>query len=68
MDRRKIAAQYLRGWFLLDVIACLPVGYLSLLAQGGGVGSTKAFKTVRLLRISKLMRLARHTATTTILG
>nr|XP_032515803.1 potassium/sodium hyperpolarization-activated cyclic nucleotide-gated channel 3-like isoform X2 [Danaus plexippus plexippus] len=29
-DRRRIAAQYLRCWFLIDLISCLPIAYVML--------------------------------------
>jgi hypothetical protein len=70
MVPRHIARRYLRGWFALDVVACLPVSYITQIANayqptgaaggGGGAGSEiKAFKTLRLFRLAKLLRLAR---------
>ena len=48
---------YLRTWFTIDLLSCLPVGYLQLFIPGAG--DLKAFKSFRLLRLFKLLRLAR---------
>eukprot|EP01048_Picozoa_sp_COSAG05_P013370 COSAG05_NODE_1419_length_4930_cov_4.794866_2_plen_128_part_00 len=32
-SRRVIAAKYLKGWFLIDVLSCLPVGYIGYFAN-----------------------------------
>ncbi len=50
---RVIARHYLRGWFLLDVLSCLPFQYLS------SGGNFKAAKSLRLVRLTKMLRLSR---------
>eukprot|EP01043_Picozoa_sp_COSAG02_P053531 COSAG02_NODE_5923_length_3939_cov_1.522135_4_plen_473_part_01 len=53
------------GWFLIDFVSCLPVGYISVFAEmanpDADTSSTnfRAFKTLRLLRLAKLLRVAR---------
>ena len=63
-----IRRNYLQTWFFIDFFSCLPVGYVSLVAEamnGGGeeAGSsnqnTRAFKALRLLRLAKMLRLAK---------
>ncbi len=51
--------KYLRGWFPIDVVACLPLSYINQLSGEGGGSNVKAFKTLRLFRLAKLLRLAR---------
>lgn len=69
-DPRRIAADYLRGFFIIDLIACLPgEAFVLLLAQDGGShvegengrDSHKATRLLRLNRVGKLARLARLT-------
>jgi hypothetical protein len=57
-----IARNYLQTWFVIDLIACLPVQYIGLAVEGQGdtAGSNLSIvKTLRLLRLSKMLRLAR---------
>ena len=60
---RIIARTYMRGWFIIDVLACLPVTYVQLAISGGddagSGGQSKALKILRLLRLGKLLRVAR---------
>jgi len=65
-DRRSIARHYLRGWFVVDVIASLPLGWLFTLAPGGptaGVGAvldiimiTKILKMAKISKVSAIFR------------
>eukprot|EP01052_Picozoa_sp_SAG31_P015667 SAG31_NODE_1013_length_10376_cov_9.342220_6_plen_224_part_00 len=56
-DPRAITMNYLKSWFTIDFLSCLPVGYVQCFTKGGE--GLKALKTVRLLRLFKLLRLAR---------
>ena len=54
------------GWFTIDFVSCLPVGYVGVIAEalnpetGDAANSNfRAFKTLRLLRLAKLLRLTR---------
>jgi hypothetical protein len=51
---RVIARHYLRSWFVLDLLACLPLQYI--LSEGG---SAKTVKALRLLWLAKMLRLHR---------
>eukprot|EP01050_Picozoa_sp_SAG11_P022133 SAG11_NODE_4105_length_2063_cov_1.399185_2_plen_201_part_00 len=67
----EIAKAYLKSWFLLDFVSCLPTGYVEQIlraaddddgsaAEAHGAGSSlKAFKVMRLLRLAKLLRLSK---------
>lgn len=72
---RTIAKNYMRGWFPIDFVSCIPVGHISYAieqaalrdATGSTAGETdtaspdnlKALKSLRLLKLSKMLRLAR---------
>ena len=56
-DGRLLAKHYLRSWFAVDFLSCLPVTYIVLLTSSGsesaggqGGSSTKTIKLLRLLR------------------
>ena len=54
MDRRKICYNYFSGWFLVDLVSCLP---LNLMVEGGSSANyTKIPKLLRLARASKMIR------------
>eukprot|EP01043_Picozoa_sp_COSAG02_P055337 COSAG02_NODE_6402_length_3598_cov_12.565019_1_plen_574_part_10 len=66
VDLKEIRRHYIRTWFPIDVLSCLPVNYIELAIRTGrgeeDVGSDqnfKLFKVLRLLRLAKLLRLAR---------
>jgi hypothetical protein len=58
----EIAKSYLSGWFLIDFLSCLPVGYIGYISTdtmaGGGL-DPGVLKSLRLLRMGKMMRLAK---------
>eukprot|EP01043_Picozoa_sp_COSAG02_P010048 COSAG02_NODE_347_length_24085_cov_23.240724_12_plen_981_part_00 len=60
---RKMAIQYMKGWFVIDLVSCLPFGYVGYFQPddtGDGRGQDlKALKAFRLIRMTKLLRLAR---------
>jgi hypothetical protein len=61
---RKMAKNYLRTWFTIDICSCVSMIqylYLILDSDPGQVGSTKVARVVRLVRMAKLLRLARMT-------
>lgn len=60
----KMALHYLKGWFFIDFISCLPVQYVACMVQdseeGGEAGAqVRVLKILRLARLSKMLRLAR---------
>jgi len=67
VDSKAVAMAYLKNWFVLDVVACLPITYVELIFKAAGVGEggggggaqLKALKILRLLRLAKMLRLAK---------
>ena len=61
-----IARHYLRTWFIIDFVSCLPVSYVAqaMKDQDQGMGNLdggqmKAVRILRLLKLTKLLRLSR---------
>ena len=71
LSTRKIACEYLQGWFVIDVLSCLPVHYAGYIVEfmdssGGSPASDslqtpglKMMKILRLFRLAKMLRLLR---------
>jgi CRP-like cAMP-binding protein len=71
VDQRTICRKYLTSWFAIDLLSCIPVTYIELLATGVQTNGTndeslhesgsqlKLFKVLRLFRLTKLLRLVR---------
>ena len=70
IDYKDIANHYMKGFFWIDFLACYPATYIGMIVGGeesasaaGGEettgGETKALKLVRLLRLGKMLRLAK---------
>jgi len=57
----KMARYYLKRWFTIDFISCLPFGYIGYFQDTDEAGSQdlRALKAFRLIRMTKLLRLAR---------
>ena len=58
----RMASHYLRGWFTIDLVSCLPLGYIGYFMDDTGDGDSsnfRAIKAFRLIRLSKMLRLAR---------
>lgn len=61
-SRRVVTRTYLRGWFTIDFLSCIPVQYIALIFENNNEsrGSDyRVFKVLRLVRLSKMLRLAR---------
>ena len=62
-EPREIAINYLKGWFFVDFISCVPVQWVGYAVQGNTdteIGDDlKAVKILRLARMTKMMRLAK---------
>lgn len=54
-NRKKIAVHYLKGWFLFDIVAILPINYF--FNQGAGVNDLA--RLARLPRLYKLVKIFR---------
>ena len=40
---RKIAENYIKGWFFIDFLSCLPVGYVQYFISAGGEATGDEF-------------------------
>jgi potassium voltage-gated channel Eag-related subfamily H protein 7 len=66
-DNWGIAVHYLRSWFFIDFISCIPFDMINMLSEAnadagaaqGSVSNLKVMRLLRLLRIAKLLRLLR---------
>lgn len=60
-DRREIARNYLRGWFIIDLLSVVPAlfDFLPLLTAAAECDSCIALRVVRILRLAKLVRIMR---------
>jgi len=58
---KKIAINYLTGWFIIDFIACLPTQFIEKAFSGDDGGDTDGaqVKMVRLARLPRLYRMVR---------
>ncbi|KAF4036435.1 Cyclic nucleotide-binding domain [Phytophthora infestans] len=58
-NRRLVAETYLKSWFLVDLIAALPYGYI--FTEDGHYSATlrKSVKLLRLIRLLRLLRISR---------
>lgn len=56
-DRKEIALHYLKGWFALDLLSCVPYGALGeALLSEAAMENLALVKLVKLLRILKLVK------------
>eukprot|EP00055_Hartaetosiga_balthica_P010885 m.47825 g.47825 ORF g.47825 m.47825 type:complete len:725 (-) comp7362_c0_seq1:871-3045(-) len=67
LDRKRIAQQYIRGWFFIDLISSLPLDYIISACYGVSYDSpsylkaSRALKFIRVAKILTLLRLLRVT-------
>ncbi|KAH8098478.1 voltage-gated potassium channel [Aureococcus anophagefferens] len=75
IDKRRIARAYLRGWFLVDALACAPVDYFMrgvngtllcsahpvhpCLRQSSASSKASAFRLFKILRVFRVLKLFR---------
>jgi len=60
-DNRRIACNYLTGWFSLDLITCIPFDliFAGIAEVSGTTISSSIFRMLRVLRVLKLARILR---------
>ena len=68
-DPSEIACAYVKSWFVIDFVSCLPVQYIAYWneIQNGNKGTRtdensgtfRLMKTLRLLRLGKMLRIAK---------
>ena len=59
--QKDVTTNYLKGWFFIDFVSCLPVGYIEFMVgtDEGAPSSTRGVRLLRLFRLLKLLRLVR---------
>ena len=62
-SHKKIAIRYLKGWFIIDLISCLPFdimipGHSSFNILTRIMRTSRMYKLLRLLRILKVIKMA----------
>ena len=55
LDLKKIAIQYMKGRFWIDLLASVPVDFVTLVIDSGGSDSF-IFKLLGLLKLIRLLR------------
>ncbi len=64
-DLRMVAKKYLKTWFIIDFVSCVPIGYAFMIIDAvdgaGGDDSNNANK-IKLTKILRLVRLAKNLA------
>ena len=59
-DHKKLAKNYIKSWFILDLIACFPFGIFSkFLSEDSSSGNFSNKELLRLARLPRLYRLVR---------
>ena len=56
-DKRQIAKEYLRSWFLVDFLSCIPMQLLAFTSFNNLLKFTKISKFYRMLKVAKLTRI-----------
>ena len=58
---KQITMHYLRGWFAIDFVSCLPLGYVEYFTSESAIETSQnnLMKGFRLLKLSKMLRVAR---------
>ena len=55
-NRKTIAKNYLKSWFIIDILSCFPFGLISI---SNNLSSSAAFEVEKVYRIIKLIKLFR---------
>nr|QQY02525.1 potassium voltage-gated channel protein eag 3 [Cryptocotyle lingua] len=58
-DPTLIRLNYLKGWFMVDLIACLPYGLLNLFGESDSGTVASLFNTLKVVRLLRLWRVIR---------
>uniref|UniRef100_A0A061S2C0 Hyperpolarization activated cyclic nucleotide-gated potassium channel 4 n=1 Tax=Tetraselmis sp. GSL018 TaxID=582737 RepID=A0A061S2C0_9CHLO len=59
MDRRQIAAAYLRGWFMLDLLSSIPLDLIIMQQSNTALRFPRVLRLIRTFRLIKVLRLSR---------
>ena len=56
-DKKRIAKNYLKSWFTLDFLSCLPLDYITSYGANGFFKITRVSKLQKLFKLLKIQRL-----------
>lgn len=64
MSKKKIAQEYIKSWFLLDLLSSIPFSFFSLASSADAekislLQQTKIVRVLRLVKYARLLRLLR---------
>ena len=60
VERKAIVINYLKGWMVIDVVACIPIGLIpTIINQSSGKSYNKLVRLFRLRSIPKLFRFSK---------
>jgi hypothetical protein len=70
VDPKQVRNHYVRSWFVLDLVSCMPIGYAQYFQNPEGTTNSgqAGVRLVRVLRLAKLLRLARAIQVRNCLG
>ena len=57
MDRRQIAHQYVKSWFVVDVLSSVPTDFILGLAGFHAIYAQKLIRILRLIKATKIIRM-----------
>lgn len=58
-DRKKILLNYLKSWFIIDLLSCIPFSMIAVITQNKSNQTNRFFRFIRLPRLYKLLRMSR---------
>eukprot|EP01043_Picozoa_sp_COSAG02_P015937 COSAG02_NODE_691_length_18445_cov_23.541099_2_plen_929_part_00 len=63
ISQHMISVKYLKGWFVVDLVTCLPISYVLMSMYGVDAADKgkeiRLFKILRLFKLAKLLRVTR---------
>jgi CRP-like cAMP-binding protein len=60
-DRKKVCLKYIKSWLIVDVISCIPFGYIGKVQTGYQSPNSTSSSMLNLLRVPKFYKLFRIT-------
>ena len=58
-SHKRIARNYLTGWFPIDFISMLPVSYVLMAVDTSAISNASVIRLIRIIRLLRLLKLAR---------
>ena len=58
-DNKSIAKQYLKTWFIIDFVSCVPIGYIFMIMDALDPDPANASNNANKIKLTKILRLVR---------